>query len=75
MTPRKLQWISILLEIIGCFGMGMNLFLLDGITHPTHMLTFFAAVFGIGMFGHLIGAFWRLAEEERRKQRNDTSER
>jgi len=75
MTPRKLQRLSILFEIIGCFGMGVNLFLLDGVTHPTHMLTFFAAVFGIGMLGTLIAALWRLTEEDRKKQRNDASER
>ena len=63
MAPRKLQWISILLEVIGCLGMGVNLFLFDGIAQPSHMLTVFAAIFGIGLIGTLIGALWRLAKE------------
>jgi len=74
MTPQKLHWISVLLEIVGCFGMGANLFLLDGITHPTHMLTVFAAVFGIGMVGTLIAALWRLEKEDRQRQSNGTSD-
>lgn len=41
--------------LIGCIGMGVHLFLFDGITNPTDVLTFFAVLFGVGMYANTIG--------------------
>ena len=70
---KKMQWISILIMIIGCSGMGAHLFLGDGIAHPTWVLTMFAYIFAAGMIGNLIAALMRLAREirQRRSHKNE----
>ncbi len=51
---KKGQLFSVLIEVIGCIGMGIHLYLFDGISHPGPALTVFAAVFGAGLLGNLI---------------------
>ena len=66
---KKIQGICIAMMILGGLGMGGHLFLADGIAHPTHVLTVFAAITGIGMVGNLIVLLCRLAKEEKEKKR------
>ncbi len=65
---KKWQWFCIVLQIIGCGGMGIHLFLFDGISNPTWILTVFALIFGIGLVGNLIVSLCRVWKERKNTQ-------
>ena len=72
MTKIKImQWICISLMIIGVIGMGVHLFIMDGVTHPTNVLTVFAVIFAIGMVGNFVIAVIALWFEQKEKNEKE----
>ena len=61
------QWLMVILMIIGGVGSGIHLLVLDGIKNPTHMLTAFSVIIGIGLLGNLIICLIRLDKKSKEK--------
>ena len=66
---KQAQWLMVILMIIGGVGSGICLFALDGIKNPTHMLTAFSVMMGIGLLGNLIICLIRLAKKSEKKDK------
>ena len=62
------QWLMVILMIIGGVGSGIHLFAFDGIKNPTHMLTVFSVMIGIGLLGNLIICLIRLSKRPKEKE-------
>ena len=64
---KIVQWLMVILMIIGGVGSGIHLFVFDGIKNPTYMLTVFSVMIGIGLIGNLIICLLRLAKNLKKK--------
>ena len=62
------QWIMVILMIIGGVGSGVHLLVFDGVKNPTHLLTVFSVMVGIGLLGNLIICLMKLAKNLKKKK-------